>query len=75
LDYGTAAYLWQEMTQWISGLFKSPTAEYGLNGVDTLFGKDLPGYQPELCIAPDIRMAAPLMAASYPQWRKLVGNE
>jgi hypothetical protein len=34
--------------------YSKAAAEYGLNGVDRPFWEDLPGYQPELCIAPDI---------------------
>ena len=34
--------------------YSKAAAEYGLNGVDKPFWEDLPGYQPELCIAPDI---------------------
>ena len=34
--------------------YSKATVEYGLNGVDKPSWEDLPGYQPELCIAPDI---------------------
>ena len=35
-------------------VYSKAAAEYGLNGVDKPFWEGLPGYQPELCVTPDI---------------------
>src|SRR5258706_16369279 len=47
-------YLRQEYDTVDIPAYSKAAAEYGLNGVDRLFWEDLPGYRPELCIAPDI---------------------
>jgi len=57
--------------------YSKATAEYGLNGVDRPFWEDLPGYQPELCIALDILHGLHCLWCNHIlKWaQNLVGND
>ena len=47
-------YLWQAFDTADITAYSKAAVEYSLNGVDKLFWEGLPGYQLELCVAPDI---------------------